>query len=276
MIRPAESDLRDFYHTPLGAVVCRRLRRRICYFWSDICGETRQMTESAKQQRVLGVGYVTPYLLPFLQKTCRGNDVVAQPLAVTPFQDGVQRWPSHGANSVTTSLEEQLPFTDDMFDRVLLVHSLEHSDAPQQLLEEAWRILKPHGKILIVVPNRLSIWARVEATPFGNGHPYSFGQLERLMNKHKFKIKAHEVALFLPPSQSRFILKTSDYLRRGLRLFSSFGGVLIIEAEKQLYAPTQSGTKAPVVSMKEVVSSSLRSSRSHNHDSSCSSDNSCD
>jgi SAM-dependent methyltransferase len=49
-----------------------------------------------------------------------------------------------------------LPIASEAFDVVLLNHILEHVPDKRQLLEEAWRILKPAGFCYLAVPNRLS------------------------------------------------------------------------------------------------------------------------
>jgi SAM-dependent methyltransferase len=46
-----------------------------------------------------------------------------------------------------------LPFADQSFEAVLLVAVLEHTREPWRLLAEANRVLKPGGKVVIVVPN---------------------------------------------------------------------------------------------------------------------------
>jgi len=46
-----------------------------------------------------------------------------------------------------------LPFTDRSFEAVLLIAVLEHTREPARLLAEANRVLKPGGKVVIVVPN---------------------------------------------------------------------------------------------------------------------------
>lgn len=47
----------------------------------------------------------------------------------------------------------QLPFADESFSLVLLIAVLEHTSEPWRLLQEARRVLKPGGRVLIVVPN---------------------------------------------------------------------------------------------------------------------------
>ena len=47
----------------------------------------------------------------------------------------------------------QLPFASQSFRAVLLVAVLEHTREPWKLLAEANRVLKPRGRVVIVVPN---------------------------------------------------------------------------------------------------------------------------
>jgi SAM-dependent methyltransferase len=53
----------------------------------------------------------------------------------------------------------ELPFADASFGLVLLIAVLEHTSEPWRLLQEARRVLKPGGRVLIVVPNDLTMSA---------------------------------------------------------------------------------------------------------------------
>mgnify|MGYP000591353889 CR=1 FL=1 len=56
------------------------------------------------------------------------------------------------------------------------------------------------------------------------------------------------VSLFAPPAQGRFWLRTADFWERFGRRFGPWlaGGVLMVEASKQVYAPTRGGLGAVV------------------------------
>jgi len=212
-------DLRDFYASRLGQVACRMIRRRIRLVWPDIAGV-----------RVLGLGYATPYLRPFLADAERV-------LAMMPASQGVLPWPGEGPCRVALSEEGELPLADYSIDRVLLVHSIEFSEQLRPLLKEVWRVLAAGGRLLAIVPNRRGIWARIDRTPFGQGHPYTPSQLSHLLREEGFTPERNAAALFVPPTGSRLILRSAPALERlGERWFTTFAGVAMVEATKQIYA----------------------------------------
>ena len=57
--------------------------------------------------------------------------------------------------AVIQAVGERLPFRDGTFDVVLLHEVLEHVDDDRQVVAEAWRVLRPGGRLVIFVPNRL-------------------------------------------------------------------------------------------------------------------------
>jgi SAM-dependent methyltransferase len=218
-------DLRDFYRSSLGRMARRLIRHQLREMWDD----TRGLT-------VLGLGYATPYLLPFREEAGRV-------IAVMPAAQGVLHWPPEGPGLVTLTDETELPLPDVSVDRVLLVHGLECSEQLRPMLREVWRILADGGRLIAVVPSRRGIWARLDRTPFGHGHPYTTGQLSRLLRDTLFTPIRTERALFVPPSASRMMIASAQAWEEiGVRWFPTFSGVLVIEAGKQIYAATPVGT----------------------------------
>lgn len=222
------TDLRDFYHDPLGRATRRLLRRRIRGLWPDTTG-----------LRLLGLGYATPYLRPFLGEAERV-------LAMMPDQIGAHAWPADAANRVALVAEEALPLPDMAMDRVLMVHGLEHARDPRGLLREVWRVLAGGGRLLLIVPNRRGIWARLDRTPFGHGHPYSEGQIGRTLRDNLFHPEQSGGALSVPPALLRWSVRAAPAVERaGSAWFSPIAGVLVIEATKRLHAGIPTGQPAP-------------------------------
>lgn len=212
-------DLRDFYDTSLGQMARRMIRRQLRQLWPDVGG-----------MRVLGLGFATPYLRPFLAEAERV-------VAVMPASQGVLPWPPEGPGLTVLADEVDLPLPDRSMDRILLVHALESTEQVRQLMREMWRVLADGGRLAIVAPNRRGIWARLERTPFGNGRPYTTGQLARLLRDNMFTPVATSGALFLPPTTSRVLLRSAPAVEElGRRWFETFAGVNVIEATKQIYA----------------------------------------
>jgi SAM-dependent methyltransferase len=188
---------------------------------------------------IAGIGYPLPYL--------RGlKDEAERVVTLMPSQQGVMRWPAEGENVVALAAEDDLPLPDVSMDRVLMVHALECSEQLRRLLREVWRILADGGRVLIVVPNRRGIWARVDYTPFGHGHPYTSGQMSRLLRDNLFQPEQSMGGLFLPPTRSRMALASATALEKvGARYFQTFGGILFVEAQKKIYAGSTSAPKKP-------------------------------
>ncbi len=214
-------DLRDFYDTQLGQITRRMLRRGIRELWLNVRG-----------QRVLGLGYATPYLRQFMSEAERT-------LAFMPASQGVMHWPAEGPGLISLVDETELPLPDLSVDLVLLVHGLESSEYLRDMLREIWRVLSSDGRLLVVAPNRRGIWARFERTPLGWGHPYSQNQISRLLRDNMFTPTRRAHSLFVPPFRSRTLLRSAPAWERiGRRWFPRFSGVLMVEAGKQLYAPS--------------------------------------
>lgn len=220
MLRPDVIDLREFYASRLGQTVRRLLRQRLRAIWPDLQG-----------LRLLGLGYATPYLRLFEAETERV-------LAAMPGPQGVVRWPRGKPGRVMLVDEEDLPLPDASIDRILLVHALENADNVRAMLREVWRVLTPQGRLLAVVPNRRGLWAHIDATPFGHGHPYTPPQLTRLMRDALFSPLQSRQALWYPPSERAFMLRmVPAWEATGEWLWSRFSGVLLLEAEKQVFMP---------------------------------------
>jgi SAM-dependent methyltransferase len=212
--------LQTFYAGPLGQTAQAMAGRRMVDAWGD-----------CKGLDVLGFGYATPYLTPWLPTARRVT-------ALMPATQGVERWPSGGANLACIGDEDRMPFTEAIFDRILCVHALEEAENPRVLLRELWRLLAPEGRLMIAVANRGGIWARAESTPFGQGRPYSRSQLASLLSEAMFQPVAWSRALYGPPLTWKMATggAAETWESVGERAWPALGGVILVEAVKRLYA----------------------------------------
>ncbi|MBN67493.1 MAG: hypothetical protein CMM94_08025, partial [Rickettsiales bacterium] len=87
-----------------------------------------------------------------------------------------------------------------------------------------------------VVPHRRSFWARAHASPFAEGRPYTISQLRSTLCGDLFTHVDDDYALFFPPSNRRFLLRLIPLFQWLGRLVPMTGGVILMEAEKQIYA----------------------------------------
>lgn len=233
---PDVTDLLDFYSRPIGGVVRRILAHRIRARWRRIPGAT-----------LAGLGFPTPYLGSF-----RGE--VERLIAMMPITQGAVMWPGTGPVHSVVVEQRHLPLADNSVDYFLAVHALEAAGHVPGLLREIWRVLKPDGRLLVVVPNRRGLWARLDTTPFGSGQPFSAGQLERLLTDALLTPVDVSMALHMPPVDRRLVVRSALTLERiGARISPAFGGVIVVEARKELVAPV--GTAAAARGIRILVPS---------------------
>ena len=219
-------DLRRFYYrTRLGRAAQKAIRDRLVSMWPEVRGQT-----------VAGFGFAVPLLRPFLSEARRV-------VGLMPGPQGVMHWPAGMPNVSTLVGEVSWPLETGVVDRLVLLHGLETSENPTALLGECARVLGPGGRAVFVVPNRSGLWARSETTPFGFGRPYSVGQLESQAKAAGFIPERHYAALFGPPSERNFWLRSHGVMERmGQRLsHSGGGGVILLEVSKQVPARPRTG-----------------------------------
>lgn len=70
---------------------------------------------------------------------------------------------------------EALPFADRSFDAVLALWVLNHAAAPARMVEEAARVLRPGGKLLVVLEDMEPTWGDLIRGRFPPGVPHGRG-----------------------------------------------------------------------------------------------------
>ncbi|NBO19282.1 MAG: methyltransferase domain-containing protein [Proteobacteria bacterium] len=219
MFAPDIVSLQQFYDTPFGqdvrGLVCARLKA----LWPD-----------AKEDVVLGIGHCAPYL-EYLRGSAAGISIAM------PAHQGAAYWPPSSHNLVYLVHEAELPLQENSVNRILLLHSFEHTEHLNAMLDEMWRVLTPGGRALLVVPNRIGLWCHSSRSPFGYGRTFSHAQLRTLLQAHQFAVTHCDTALFMPPLPIRLLWRAARHVESVARVLCPFiGGVLVVEAQKQIYA----------------------------------------
>jgi SAM-dependent methyltransferase len=208
----------EFYATGLGRLAAGLVRQKLLALWPNCAG-----------MAILGLGYAGPYLQLWREQAQRS-------IALAPAHMGITPWPPGRASLACAAEEDALPFPDLMFDRILLIHGLEHADNARRSLREAWRLLKDDGRLIVVAPNRRGLWAYAESTPFGHGQPYSEGQLARILSSLFFQVESQSQALFAPPLNWRPNLRAFNVWERlGSTIAPQLAGLTIAEASKDVH-----------------------------------------
>ncbi|MGB7286621.1 MAG: methyltransferase domain-containing protein [Salaquimonas sp.] len=229
-------DLREFYATPLGQTARDSLVTAI-----------NKVGGLEKELELVGLGYP----VPIFDKIAVDNP---NAIILMPARQGALQWP-RGANPKTALVDEdQLPIETASVECVVVLHLLENALDPSHILNEIWRILVPEGKLILVATNRRGLWARFEHTPFGNGRPFSRGQLGTLLRKAKLTPSLWDGCLNFPPARYKKLIRTFAFVDKiGHRLWPIFCGALLVVAKKRLYqgvpvkAKSRSQLKVPAL-----------------------------
>ncbi len=214
----------EFYASRGGRVAARLLRRQLGELWPDLA-----------RLNVLGLGHAQPFLSLWQDdaRIC----IAAETRALADTQ---------ALASATCIVDEQgLPFPDLSFDRILLCHALETAVSAPRLLRMVWQVLKDDGRVILMVPNPRGLWAHRESTPFGQGAPWSRGQIDRLLAQSLFRVERNAGALWMPPVDLRPVLRLGRLAERtGARMAPQLPGVLLVEAVKDVYAALPTAKRA--------------------------------
>lgn len=114
-------DLSEFYASRLGIVTRRALSARL-----------KPMLTGLGGAKVAGLGYAVPFLADCV------TDAEAE-FAFMLARQGVFGWPDGAAVRSALVDECELPLLESAIDVALIVHGLEFSDAPAEMLKEIWR-----------------------------------------------------------------------------------------------------------------------------------------
>ena len=223
---PAAYDLKEYYLTAQGRGVAALLARRLAAWWPKMSAD----------DLLIGAGYTLPYL-----EACT---TPRKSFALLSGPAGAIAWPAGGPQRCMVADRGQWPLPSACVDCVVMVHELEYAEDPSAVLDDVWRVLKPEGRLLLVVPNRTGLWARAERTPFGHGRPFTATQLHDVLRDRNFVLERMGGALLAPPfKNATFSARVAPVLEAIAPVCSALCGVIVAEASKRLYAPIRGKTR---------------------------------
>lgn len=215
---PDVKRLIEFYKSPLGKIARVLVREQVIRLAGNI-----------DKQRILGLGFATPYLRFSLDKAERV-------IAFMPARQGASSWPREGPSHTVLCDPLEMPLTDSAVDLIVAVHALEHVADAEEQMRELWRVSAPNARLIVVVPRRRGLWAAADNNPFGDGVAFSRRQVEKLLRDHSFVPEHFREALYLPPLQNKFMLKLARFFEVFGRLFGpALAGVIVVVAKKELF-----------------------------------------
>jgi SAM-dependent methyltransferase len=134
-----------------------------------------------------------------------------------------------------------LPIASDSVDLVILMHHLSNSGEPHAILREAFRILIPEGKLIIIDFNPISLWGLrhffqswLEHVPF-KGHFFTAKRVDDWMRLLGFDQNRLYRVGYLPPLQKLSVTRHLGWLEKGMRnWFTRFGAINLMVYSKSI------------------------------------------
>lgn len=142
-----------------------------------------------------------------------------------------------GQSGVIVAEAQTLPVASDSVDAVILVHTLDFSADPHQVLRETERVLIAGGRVIIFGFNPFSLWGLWRL--FGRwrggvpwcGHFLSYPRLSDWLTLMGFDIERMDVMEFRPPTRRARL----DVVERvGRRVWPMLAGIYVVRAEKRV------------------------------------------
>ena len=134
---------------------------------------------------------------------------------------------------------ESLPFKSHSIDNMLLLHVLERSRDPHQLLRETERVLAADGRLIVCSFNPFSMWGLrrlfswQDEVPW-DGHFFSQSRIKDWLALLNFEVVEQHNIVYRPPFSRQRWLTGSAFLERwGRRLWPWLCGVSVMVASKR-------------------------------------------
>jgi ubiquinone/menaquinone biosynthesis C-methylase UbiE len=168
--------------------------------WHGKKWQTVRSLMGAKEKRILDVGCASGYSTNQIGQVMPEAKLVGVDIDGEFIRFAREKYPQF---RFLVADAENLPFRGKSFDAVVCTEVIEHLAAPEKMVEEVWRVLKPGGKFILEVDTESLLfrtiwffWIRIgPGKPWKGSHlvQFSVKELERLLLGNRFRIKKKKI-----------------------------------------------------------------------------------
>jgi len=151
---------------------------------------------------------------------------------------------------VIQAAPEQLPFSPDSVDHIILHHTLDFCENPYQALRESEQALSEEGYIIVVGFNSFSWWGLRKLFSFGSknipwkGRFFSVNRVQDWLGLLGLEVQQHYSLLHSLPIQKTSVHEKFYWLDRLSQIvLPKFGGCYILVAQKHVGSVTLIGKR---------------------------------
>jgi len=152
-------------------------------------------------QKILNIWSRTGLAIPYLRQKCQDIEIYNLEVADKFIEVAKKKHPQEKFQK--TNLKE-LPFSDNYFDHILSLETLEHAPSPLTFLKELHRTLKPSSLLVMSLPPATAeLPLRIYELFFSNHGegPHKFlssRKVKKLLSMAGFELIFHKGTLFIP------------------------------------------------------------------------------
>jgi len=147
----------EWFTTPIGLLVKKYERELLLSF-------LRPKSDEFMLDAGCGTGVFTLDVLSF------GTHVIGVDLSLPMLSRAIQKTGGYHFQAVLADISS-LPFSENVFDKVVSVTALEFIEDAKGVIEELFRVTKKGGRVAVATLNSLSPWAERRKAEAKKGHP---------------------------------------------------------------------------------------------------------
>ncbi|MFC1496652.1 class I SAM-dependent methyltransferase [Candidatus Margulisiibacteriota bacterium] len=169
--------------------------------WLVFCLLNKFNLLKKRKQIILNIGCGTGQLMTYL-------NLYGETYGIDASAAAVDYCKTRGLYNIRSGDAENLPYQDESFDLALALDIFEHLPDDQKALQEAWRVLRNGGHLLLTVPAYQFLWS---------GHDEALGHVRRY-NKMEVGLKVRDAGFIIKKlSYTNFFIFPLVYILRKLK-----------------------------------------------------------